>query len=203
LKIIEDKRAPNPRRVRIFAAEKGLEPVYEQIDIMRNDHNSAAFLAMNPFAGVPIMKLDDDTVISETVAICRYMEAIQPEPALLGRDARDQAIVEMWNRRMELCFLFPVAQVFRHSHPAMREREVPQVPAWAEANRPRVAAVLKHINDALAAQPFIAGPDFTIADITALVAADFMRLARLERPEDLGHFARWYEEVSARPSAAA
>ncbi len=203
MKIIEDKRAPNPRRVRIFAAEKGLAPVYEQIDITRKDHKSEAFLAMNPFAGVPVMQLDDGTVISETVAICRYMEAMKPEPALLGQGARGEAVVEMWNRRVELYFLFPVAQVFRHSHPAMSEREVPQVGEWAEANRPRVASVLKLIDTVLAEQPFIAGPQFTIADITALVATDFMRPARLERPENLVHFSRWYDEVSARPSAAA
>lgn len=203
MKIIEDGRAPNPRRVRMFLAEKGIEVPFEQIDIMALDHKTADYRALNPIARVPVLVLDDGTAISESVAICRYFEEVQPEPPLMGRDARDRAIVEMWQRRMELNLLFCVAQTFRHLHPAMSQLEQPQVADWGEANRPRVLELLELLDAELAARRFIAGDAYTIADITALVAVEFMKPARIERPAELAHLARWYDEVSARPSARA
>lgn len=203
MKIIEDRRAPNPRRVRIFLAEKGIEVPFEQIDIMKREHKLPEFRKLNPFARVPVLLLDDGTAIAETVAICRYFEASHPEPVLLGDTPAEQAIIEMWNRRMELNLFFPVAQVFRHSHPVMAELEVPQVGEWAEANRPRVTSALKLLDERLGESRFIAGEHYSIADITGLVAVDFMKPARIEVPENMTNLRRWHEEVSSRPSASA
>ena len=138
MKLYDGGRAPNPRRTRIFLAEKGIKLPMEQIDLGAMQHRSAAYTAVNPIQRVPALELDDGTVITESIAICRYFEELQPDPPLFGRGALEIARVEMWNRRLELHFLFPVSHVFRNSHPAMKEMEVPQVPAWAEANKPRV-----------------------------------------------------------------
>ncbi len=203
MKIVEDGRAPNPRRVRIFLAEKGIQMDYEQVDINASDHKKPGFAALNPLQRVPVLVMGDGTAISESMAICRYFEELQPEPALLGKDALDRATVEMWQRRMELNLMFPVAQTFRHLHPAMAEMEKPQVAAWGEVNRPRVLTMLSLLNEELADRPFIAGDDFTVADITALVAVDFMKPARIARPDDLPNIDRWHASVSSRPSAKA
>ncbi|MBZ8134154.1 glutathione S-transferase family protein [Afifella sp. IM 167] len=203
MKLLDGGRAPNPRRVRIFLAEKGIEVPVETIDIGRKEHYSDAFLRLNPMRRLPVLVLDDGTPICETMAICRYFEALQPEPSLFGRDAREIATIEMWNRRMELDLLLLVASVFRHSHPAMAELEVPQIGALAEASRGRVPAILKWLDTELRERDFIAGEDFSVADITGLVAIDFMKPARLEVPEELAALRAWHERVKARPSAAA
>jgi glutathione S-transferase len=203
MKILEEKRAPNPRRVRVFLAEKGIEVPYEQIDIMTGAHKTAGFSKLNPVQRVPVLVLDDGTAISETMAICRYFEALQPEPSLFGRTPLEIAEIEMWSRRAEMNFLFPVAQCFRHLHPAMAELEKPQVPVWAEANKPRVAEIIHIFDETLKSRPYIAGGRFSVADITALITADFMKPARLTIPDEAVHFKRWYEEVRARPSANA
>ena len=203
MKIIETRRAPNPRRVRIFLAEKGIDVPFQEIDLNKMEHRTPEFGDLNPMRQVPVLILDDGTVISETVAICRYFERVNPEPCLFGSGAKEEAAIEMWSRRVELGLMFPVAQVFRHLHPAMIGREVPQVPQWAEANRPRVVNMLRVIDKELAGRAFVAGDAFTVADITALVAIDFMKFAQLNRPGDLTNLDRWYNAVSARPSAAA
>jgi glutathione S-transferase len=203
MRIIETSRAPNPRRVRIFLAEKGIAISFEQIDIMKLDHRAAAYSRLNPMQQVPVLVLDDGTAIAESIAICRYFEEMQPDPPLFGYGAKGRAIVEMWNRRMELGLFFRVAQCFRHTHPAMAPLETPQVPAWADANRPRISEMLRLIDQELAERRFVAGGDYTIADITALVAIDFMKPARLERPQGLANLDRWYEDVSVRASARA
>lgn len=203
MKIIEDGRAPNPRRVRIFLAEKGIQMEYEQVDITEFDHKKPEFTSLNPLQRVPVLMLDDGSALSESMAICRYFEELQPEPALLGKDALGKAKVEMWQRRMELSLMQPVAQTFRHLHPAMAEMEKPQVAAWGEVNRPRALSMLKLLDQELANRPFIAGDDFTAADITGLVAVDFMKPARIERPENSPNLDRWHAEVSSRPSAKA
>jgi glutathione S-transferase len=153
--------------------------------------------------GLPMLELDDGTCIAESVAICRYFEELHPDPPLMGRDAKDQAVVEMWNRRMELNLLNAVSNVFRHSHPAMKELEVPQVGDWAESNKPRVAEFLAILDTELRDQLYVVGDHFTIADITGLVAVDFMKPARLAIPDDLVNVRRWHAQVSARPSAKA
>lgn len=203
VKIVQDKRAPNPRRVRIFLAEKGIDVAFENVDIMSEEHKKAHHLAQNPMARLPYLELDDGTVIAETMAICRYFEAVQREPALFGVTPVEIATVEMWNRRVELDLLLPIAHVFRHTHPKMAHLEVPQVPDWAAANRPRVMAMLDFLDRELAARPFLAGKSFTVADITCLCAIDFMKVARLSLGDGHGNLARWHGEVSSRPSARA
>lgn len=203
MRIVEDARAPNPRRVRIFLAEKGIPMEYEQVDITELEHKTPDFAELNPLQRVPVLILDDGTALSETTAICRYFEELQPEPPLMGREDLGKAVVEMWQRRMELNLLFPVTQTFRHLHPTMEHMEVPQIAAWGEANRPRVLEMLSLLDTELASRPFVAGIDFTIADITAMVAVNFMKPARIERPDDLPNLDRWYDEVWARPSASA
>jgi glutathione S-transferase len=152
---------------------------------------------------MPALMLDDGTIITESIAICRYFEMLYPEPPLFGVGPKDSALVEMWNRRAEINFFANVAAVFRHTHPAMKELEVPQVPAWADANRPRVAWFLEMLDGELANREFIAGDRYTVADITMQVATDFMKPARLAMPEGVANVKRWHAAVSARPSAGA
>ena len=203
MKLYDFGRAPNPRRVRIFLAEKGIKVPTEQVDLGAMAQRSDAYTAINPMQRVPALVLDDGTVIAESIAICRYFEALQPAPPLFGRGALDSALVEMWNRRAELHLLFHVASVFQHLHPAMKQMISPQVPEWGEANKPRVMAFLQFLDGELKTRPYIAGADYTVADITAMVAVDFMRPAKLAVPEALTSLKRWHEAVSARPSAAA
>ncbi len=201
VKLIETRSAPNPRRVRIFIAEKGLTIPTEEVEF--KNVVSEDFARLNAYQKVPILQLDDGSVIGETVAICRYLEVLHPEPPLMGRGAQGQAVSEMWQRRVELGLFAAVAQCFRHSHPSMATLEVPQVPAWGEANRHHAVAALTKLDARLATSRFIASDAFEIADITALVAVDFMKPARIARPAGLAHLERWYGEVSARPSARA
>jgi glutathione S-transferase len=203
MKILQTKTAPNPRRVRIFLAEKGVEVPFEELDLMKGDLKKPEFTQLNWFQRVPVLVLDDGTAISETMAICRYFEETKPEPALFGKGALGRANVEMWNRRMELGLLNSVAQAFRHLHPAMAQLEVPQVAAWGEANKPRALDILGFMDRELASRRFVAGDEYSVADITALVAVDFTRPARIQRPPELVNLERWYQEVSARPSAKA
>jgi glutathione S-transferase len=202
-KILETRAAPNPRRVRIFLAEKGVTVPFEELDLMKGALKSPAFTELNWFQRVPVLILDDGTAIAETIAICRYVEEQHPEPALFGKGALGRAMVEMWNRRMELGLFLSVAQAFRHLHPAMAHLEVPQVAAWGEANKPRVLEVLGFMDRELATRRFIAGDEYSVADITALVAVDFMKPARIQRPAELKNLERWYLDVSCRPSAKA
>jgi glutathione S-transferase len=203
MKILQTRTAPNPRRVRIFLAEKGIEIPYEELDLVKGELKTPEFTQLNWFQRVPVLVLDDGTAIAETIAICRYFEETQPEPALFGTGAVGRAKVEMWNRRMELGLLLSVAQAFRHLHPAMAQLEVPQVATWGEANKPKALEIAAFMDRELATRPFIAGDEFSVADITALVAVDFMKPARIQRPADLANLERWYQEVSARPSAKA
>ena len=202
MKILQTKTAPNPRRVRIFLAEKGIEVPFEEVDIVKG-LKTPEFTRLNPFQRVPVLVLDDGTSISETMAICRYFDETKPEPALFGKGAKQRAIVEMWNRRMELGLLACVAAAFRHLHPAAAQLEVPQVAAWGEANKPRAQEVMQIMDQELGKRRFIAGDEYSVADITALVAVDFAKPARVERPQGLDNLARWHQEVSARPSAKA
>jgi glutathione S-transferase len=203
MKLYDSKLAPNPRRVRIFLAEKGISVPMEQVDIGAKQHKSAEYAAINPLQRMPALVLDDGTVLTESIAICRYFEMLQPEPPLFGTGAKGIALVEMWNRRCELSLFFPISQVFRHSHPAMKELEVPQIAAWAEANRPRVVDFLGILDDQLKDTRFIAADSFTVSDITALCAVDFMKPARIAVPDELGNVKRWHTDVSGRPSAKA
>jgi glutathione S-transferase len=203
MKLYDGGRAPNPRRVKVFLAEKGISVPVEQVDLGKMAHKSPQYTAINPLQRVPALELDDGTVISESIAICRYFERLHPEPPLFGADAKDMALVEMWERRLEFHLLGPISHIFRNSHPAMKEMEVPQVPAWADANKPRVMDFLTLLDRELKARRYIAGDRYTVADITGMIAVDFMKPAKLSAPETLTNLKRWHNEVSARPSAKA
>jgi glutathione S-transferase len=194
-------RAPNPRRVRIFLAEKGVHIPLSPIDMVAMAHKSDDLTRRNPLQRLPVLELDDGTILTESVAICRYIEELHPEPALFGRGALGKAQVEMWNRRLELNLLAAVAAVFRHGHPAMVEWEVPQVKEWSEANRPKVLEFLHILDRKLEGRAFAAGDEFSIADITGMVAIDFMKPAKLTVPEELANVRRWHAALKARPSA--
>ena len=200
---LDTARAPNPRRVRIFLAEKGVALPVEAVDLGAQAHKTAAFRAVNPMQRLPALMLDDGTVIAESIAICRYIEALHPAPPLFGEGALEQALVEMWQRRVELHLLTAVSHAFRHLHPAMAALEAPQVAAWGEANKPRALDFLGFLDEELARRPYVAGARFSVADITAVVGVDFMKPARIVVPEGLEHLRRWHRDVSARPSVAA
>jgi glutathione S-transferase len=203
MKLYDSALAPNPRRVRMFLAEKGIAVPTEAVDLARLQQKEADFSAINPLRRIPALVLDSGEVLTESVAICRYFEEIQPEPPLFGVGALEKARVEMWQRRAELEFFLPITHAFRHSHPAMREMEKPQIAELAETSRPRALAFARFLDAELAHRRFLAGETFTIADITAFVAAEFARFARIAFPDDLVHLARWRAEVAARPGAAA
>jgi len=203
MKLYDGGRAPNPRRVRIFLAEKGISLPMEQVDLGALQQKSPAYSAINPLQRVPALVLNDGTVLTESIAICRYFEELNPEPPLFGRGALEQARIEMWNRRVELHFFSLVSHVFRNTHPAMKDMEVPQVPAWAEANKPRIADFIAFLDGELKDRSFVAGDSYSVADITGLVSMDFMKPAKLPVPEELKNLRRWHAEVSARPSAQA
>lgn len=201
--LYDTRTAPNPRRVRMYLAEKGLSVPMTQVDLGKMEHKSEAFRALNPHVQTPVLVLDDGFALSETIAICRYFEELHPNPPLFGVGARGKAVVEMWQRRVEFGLMISVQAVFRHTHPAMTQLENPQVREIAENHRPRVAAWLEMFDKELANRPFVAGEAFSVADITAFVAVEFMRPARLAVPETLVNVGRWRAEIAARPSAAA
>ena len=203
MKLYDGGRAPNPRRVRVYLAEKGIAVPTEQVDLGALQQKSDAFSAINPMQRVPALVLDDGTVITESIAICRYFEALHPDPPLFGRGALQSALVEMWNRRVEFHLFIPVSNIFRHLHPAMKEMEIPQVKEWGEANKPRALSFLDHLDSELKARSFIAGNDYSVADITAMIAIDFLRVSRMAVPDALTNLKRWYAAVSERPSSAA
>jgi glutathione S-transferase len=203
MKLYDYARAPNPRRVRVFLAEKGVSIPTEQVDLGTREHKSPEFTAVNPLQRLPALELDDGTVITESIAICRYFEALRPEPALFGRGAKEVALVEMWQRRLEIILLNAVSSVFRHLHPAMKEMEVPQVPDWGEANKPRVFDFLQFLDGELKDHVFVAGDRYSVADITGMVAIDFMKPSKMIVPQEFNNVHRWHAHVSERPSAAA
>jgi len=203
MKLFDGGRAPNPRRVRVFLAEKGLSVPLVPVDMGAMEHRREAVSSRNPLQRLPVLELDDGTILTESVAICRYFEELQPEPPLFGTGALGKARVEMWQRRVELNLFNAVAAAFRHLHPAMKEWEVPQIPAWGEANKPKAVEFLRFLDGELDGREFIAGDSYTIADITGLIAIDFMKPARIQVPSDCTHVQRWYQAVSSRPSAMA
>ena len=203
MKLYDGGRAPNPRRVRIFLKEKGIEVPIQPVDLAAMEHKSPVYSAVNPLQRVPALELDDGTILTESIAICRYFEALHPEPALFGRTPLEIATVEMWQRRIELHLMLGIAQVFRHLHPGMKEFEVPQVAEWGEANKPRVLEFLGILDRELANRRYVAGDQYSVADITGLIAVDFLRAARLPLPAELANVVRWHAELAARPSASA
>ena len=201
--LYDTKVAPNPRRVRIFLAEKGIAVPMVQVDLGKMEHKQADYSRINALQRTPALVLDDGTVITESVAICRYFEELHPEPNLFGSGALGCATVEMWRRRVELHLMMPTAMVFRHTHPAMAAMENPQIPQVAETNRPRVLDFLKVLDERLAETRWLAGDAYSIADVDGLVAMDFLRMARIQAPAEFTNLSRWHGELSARPSAKA
>jgi glutathione S-transferase len=202
MKLYDAKTAPNPRRVRIFLAEKGVTVPVEQVDIVTAQNRGPAFRAKNPMGTVPVLELDDGTCIAESVAICRYFEEVQPEPPLLGTSATDRALVEMWQRRMEYELFVPITQVFRNGHAFFKGR-IPQVAEYGEVCRAHALHRLAWLDQVLAERVFVAGDRYTIADITALCAIDFGRVSDIRILPEQPNLRRWHEAVSSRPSARA
>src|SRR5580704_2706485 len=178
MKIYNSPVAPNPRRVRIFLAEKDIKVPYEDIDIANAVNRQPEFRKKNPLAGVPVLELDDGTCIAESVAICRYFEEQKPEPPLFGVGAKERALVDMWNRRIELTMFIQIADSFRQRHEFFKGR-IRQCPEYAEVQRQNAEDSLKWIDTELANRRFIAGDKFTIADITAMVGIDFGRISKI------------------------
>ena len=202
MKLYDSAMAPNPRRVRIFLAEKGIEVPVEQVDIGKAENRQEPFLAQNPMGGLPVLELDDGTHLAESVAICRYFEALQPDPPLFGVDAQDIALVEMWNRRMEIEVFNMITGCFRNTHDFFKGR-IPQVPEYGEVCRGAAEKRLAWLDEVLADREFIAGERLTVADITALCGIDFGRITGIGVKPEQKNLARWHEAVSSRPSAKA
>ncbi|SMQ74202.1 Glutathione S-transferase [Altererythrobacter xiamenensis] len=194
--------APNPRRVRIFAAEKGIELPSQEVSIPKREQKAPEYLGKNPRGQTPILELDDGTVIAESVAIMRYLEALHPEPAMFGTTPKEIAAIEMWSRRVEMILMSAVGAVWVNTHPftaALPGRNA----EWGEANRPRVADAFRFFDESLKNFEYLAGPDFSVADILLLTTADFADFVGCGMPDDCENLRGWHERVSARPSSKA
>ena len=194
--------APNPRRVRIFAAEKGIDLSSKEVSIPKREQKAPEYVAKNPRGQTPILELDDGTVIAESVAIMRYLEAEHPDPPLFGTTAREIAEIEMWNRRVEMILMPAIAAVWVHTHPftaALPGRNV----EWGESNRPRVVEGMRFFDGSLEGREYLAGSAFSAADILLLTTVDFAKFIGLDMPSECANLLRWHERVSARPSASA
>lgn len=200
----DNNPAPNPRKVRIFLAEKGIEVEHVRVPIMKRAHKAPEFVRKNPLGQLPVLELDDGTCISESIAICRYFEELHPAPALFGNGAVDRALVEMWLRRAEFRLWSPMSQVWIHADP----RTAPVVPhqytEFGEMNRKVVANAMKWFDGELAdGRAFLAGSDYSVADIVLLCGIDFAKFVNMEMPEECENLRAWHARLSARPSAAA
>jgi len=203
MKIYDFALAPNPRRLRIFVAEKGLKIPTEQVDIFTGKNRTPEMLAKNPAGGLPVIELDDGSHLAESVAICRYLESLHPEPNMMGKDSREQATIEMWNRRIELGLFTAAGRAFQHTNELFKAR-LKQFPEYGETQRETTKQQLQWLDAQIGNKPFIAGDRFTIADITALVAVDFAaQAAGVPLDPSLKNLTRWHQSVSNRPSAKA
>jgi glutathione S-transferase len=203
LKLYDSRRAPNPRRVRWFMAEKGIEDIeVVDVDIFGGQHRTPEYLAKAGLPNVPALEMDDGRTITESVAICRFLETRYPEPNLFGGDPCESAVIEMWMRRTEMMVATPLMMMVRHSHPAMAAIET-QVPEVAANNRATAEKGLKVLDRRLAESDFIACERLTMADILAATAIDFARMARFRPDAELASVGRWREAMMARPAAKA
>ena len=197
------KPAPNPRRVRMFLAEKGIDLAETPIDMSKREHKSPEYREKNSLGQVPTLELDDGTTISETVAICRYFEELQPEPSMFGRTALEKAQVDMWVRRVEFQLMMPVGQFWRHAHPRTAGL-LNQYKEFGESNRAAYSNAQRWLDGELAdGRPFIAGESLSMADICALSTVDFAHWIGLDIDADRPHLSAWHERVKSRPSASA
>jgi len=198
----EDNPAPNPRRVRIFLAEKGLALDQERVPLRERAHKAGGFLEKNSLGQVPVLELDDGSYLSESVSICRYLEALHPTPPLFGVTAKEQAVIDMWIRRIELQLMMPIAHIWRHTHP-LTASLLTQFTDFGESNRAHADRAYRWLDKELADRDFIAGDTYSMADIIALTTVDFGRFIGVAVPEDCGAVRAWLARVSERPSAAA
>ena len=209
MKLYDFKGAPNPRRVRIFLAEKGIPVPTQQVDLMAREQHGDGFRAVNPWCTLPVLELDDGTCIREAMAICRYLEATHPEPTLMGTTAIERATIDGWEHKLEIDGLLAVGEVLRNSVDRFAGRALPgpvgheQIPAMADRGRRRIAYFMDLLNERLGESEHVAGPDFSVADITALVAVDFAARVEDGIPDGHPNVKRWHETVGARPSAQA
>lgn len=195
--------APNPRRVRIFAAEKGIELPTEHVEIVKREHKAPAYLAVNPMGQTPCLQLDDGSAITESVSICRYLDHLHPDPPMFGATPRDGAEVDQMIRRVEMRLMTPIGMVWVHTHP-LTARVVPhQYTEFGESNRPRIDVVMREFDSVLADRAFLAGEAYSMADIILLTTIDFGTFIGVDMPGDVPHLKAWHERVSARPSAQA
>jgi glutathione S-transferase len=203
MKIYDFTFAPNPRRLRIFVAEKGLKIPYEQVDLMSGKNRTPEFLKKNPAGGLPVLELDDGSCIAESVAIARYLEALNPEPNLFGRNPREAAEIEMWSRRMELNLFAPIGRAFQNTSPMFASR-IKQFKDYGAAQLENAKNQLAWLDGQLKGREFIAGPRYTMADVHALAAIIFgQQTLDLKLDPALKELERWHAAVSSRPSAKA
>jgi glutathione S-transferase len=201
--LYQDPRAPNPRRVRVFLAEKDV--AYDTIEVLIADkaHQTAEFRKKNPIALLPVLELADGRVLRESIAICRYIEEVHPEPNLFGADAWERAQVEMWNRHAELELLWPIAQIFRNTH-KFWEGRIKQAPEFAALMREHLSERLDWLEGELGRRTYMAGERYTVADITAMCALDFGKVSDVRiKAETHPNLAAWHKRVAERPSAKA
>jgi glutathione S-transferase len=209
MKLYDFELAPNPRRVRMYLAEKGIELPRVQVNLRQGEQFDEGFRRENPSMIVPALALDDGTLITETMAICRYFEAQQPAPALFGSTPREQAMVEMWSRRAELEGFQAVAEALRNSLERFRDRALPgprnyaQIPALVERGKARIRGFFEDLDARLATSRYVAGASFSVADITAFVTVEFAGWIEEKPTAAQTHLLRWHGEVAARPSAKA
>jgi glutathione S-transferase len=201
--LYHDTRAPNPRRVRIFFAEKGISYETIEVSIAAQAHQTPEFRKKNPIALLPVLELADGRVLRESMAICRYVEELHPEPNLFGADAWERATIEQWNRHAELELLFPISQVFRNTNKFWVGR-IKQCSEFAEIMREQVASRFEWLDSELANRPYIAGERFSVADITALCAIDFGKVSNIRiDAEKHPRLAAWHQRVTERPTSKA
>ena len=207
MKFYDCKTAPSPRRVRVFIAEKDIDIETVQVDLGSGEQFSEAFRKINPDCVVPVLELDDGTILTEVVAICDYLESQFPEPPLLGSTPIERASVLMWNAKVEQLGLWAMAEAFRNSVKGLSNQAVtgpdsyPQIPELAERGRERVARFFERLDNELADRKYLAGSFFSMADISALVVVDFAAWIKIAVPEEAVNLKRWYGAVAARPSA--
>lgn len=203
MKIYDTPLAPNPRRVRWVMAEKEITDVeVVTLNLMEGQHKTPDYLAKAGLANVPMLEMDDGTCVTESIAICRYLESRYPEPNLFGRTPEEVAVIEMWLRRAEMMVATPLMIGVRHTHPAMGALEQ-QVPAVGEHSLQGGARALKVLDRQLEGRDWLAADRLTIADIVAFIGLDFGRMIKFRPPEELRNLARWAEAMRARPAARA
>jgi len=191
--------APNPRRVLMFLAEKGVSGIdIVSLHLQEGEHRTPEFRAKSPLSQIPTLELDDGRCLTESRAICGYIEALHPEPNLMGRDAFERAFIEMWDRRMELLFSMPLMMWVRHGNPVLAAVERNQNAEVASYNQGQAMRMAKWLNAELADRPWIAGDRFTIADITAACGVDFAKMNRWRPGDDMPNLRRWREAIGER-----